>query len=152
MRHSLLTACLSLFCCLFFLQPACSQELDAVTPMTMGTYFSSFDGTSIYYEVEGQGPAVILLHGFTNTLQSWKDKPIYQELIQNGFTVVALDLRVNGNSDKPATVAGYEGDAEALAKLMPKATAKRVPGEHNTAHQSQEFAQEVLRFLQKNRR
>ena len=93
---------------------------DATTPVNRltdlkpaGNYFTSFDGIKIYYEVQGQGQPVILVHGFRNTLANWKSKLLYQSLIKNGFRVVVLDLRGNGQSDKPKTVAGYEKEAEA---------------------------------------
>ncbi|QNF35496.1 alpha/beta hydrolase [Adhaeribacter swui] len=83
------------------------------TTKSEGKYFTSFDGAKIYYEVQGQGQPVILLHGFRNTMQNWKTKLLYQDLIKNNFKVVVLDLRGNGQSEKPKTVAGYEKDAEA---------------------------------------
>ena len=273
MRH-FFQVVLVFFCCLLFTGTTFAQA----TSGPSGQYFTSFDGNKIYYEVQGQGLPVILLHGFTNTIENWKTKILYRDLIKNGFTVVALDLRGNGKSDKPETVAGYEhdaeardimglatklgfknyqivgysrgaiiaarllaldkrvtagvlggmgelftnpnwprrvafykvlsgqeqnpeydgflqsvqergldrqtlafqqqaqpstsptelakvnipvlviagnadndnGSAEALAKLIPKTTVKRVPGEHNTAWQTPEFAQEVLSFLQQS--
>lgn len=78
-----------------------------------GAYYTSFDSTRIYYEVQGQGPAVILVHGFTSTLAGWKNTPLCSELRAQGYQVVMLDLRGNGRSSKPASLAGYEHDAEA---------------------------------------
>ncbi len=100
-------------CCLLLVHTAFAQETSAGTGVNGGKYFTSFDGIRIYYEVQGEGQPVVLLHGFTNTLESWKSKILYQELIKNGFKVIALDLRGNGKSDKPETVAGYVQDAEA---------------------------------------
>lgn len=78
-----------------------------------GAYFTSFDSTRIYYRVQGQGPTVVLLHGFTSTLDSWTNTPLLQQLLAQGYQVVMLDLRGNGHSSKPASLAGYEHDAEA---------------------------------------
>lgn len=43
------------------------------------------------------------------------------------------------------------GSAEELGKLFKTATVKRVPGVHNNAWQNEQFAQEVLTFLQQNK-
>nr|WP_067059759.1 alpha/beta hydrolase [Mucilaginibacter sp. L294] len=78
-----------------------------------GNFFTSFDGTKIYYEVKGEGSPVILVHGFTGTSQGWKHGSLYPALLTAGYKVVILDLRGNGQSDKPHTDAGYANDAEA---------------------------------------
>ena len=78
----------------------------------VGQSFTSFDGTKIYYEVRGQGEPVMLIHGFTGTGESWKKAPVYSLLLQNGFQVITLDLRGNGQSDKPHEASAYEHNAE----------------------------------------
>ncbi|QMU27334.1 alpha/beta fold hydrolase [Adhaeribacter radiodurans] len=113
---------LCLLCYLLFAQSAWSQTNNSAGDQNNGKYFTSSDGIKIYYEVQGAGQPVILLHGFTTTLDNWKKKIVYQDLINKGFKVVVLDLRGNGKSDKPKTVAGYEKDAEAR-DIMGLATA-----------------------------
>ena len=86
-------------------------------------YFSSFDGTKIYYEEKGSGYPVILVHGFINTSQNWKRSQVYKALLDAGFRVIVLDLRGNGKSGKPHTSDAYANDAEAkdimkLASLL----------------------------------
>jgi pimeloyl-ACP methyl ester carboxylesterase len=78
-----------------------------------GQYFTSFDGTKIYYEVKGEGYPVVLVHGFTGTSQGWKKGALYPNLLAAGYKVIILDQRGNGRSDKPHTDAGYANDAEA---------------------------------------
>ena len=52
--------------------------------------------SSIYYEDEGQGKAIILLHGFLENSTMWKNiKPV---LLKNN-RVVCIDLLGHGNSD-----------------------------------------------------
>ena len=53
------------------------------------------DGAQLHYLTAGQGPAVILLHGFAETSRMWK--PIIPVLAQK-FTVVAPDLPGIGDS------------------------------------------------------
>jgi pimeloyl-ACP methyl ester carboxylesterase len=76
-------------------------------------FYSSFDGVKIHYEVAGKGRAVLLLHGFSGTADSWRDTKLYGDLLTAGFTVVTMDLRGNGLSDKPTDEASYQNDAEA---------------------------------------
>lgn len=78
-----------------------------------GSYYKSFDGVKIYYEVKGDGYPVILVHGFSGTGEGWKKGQLYNDLLTAGYKVVILDQRGNGRSDKPHTDAGYAKDAEA---------------------------------------
>jgi pimeloyl-ACP methyl ester carboxylesterase len=87
-------------------------ELNAQT-INAGEYFISFDSTRIYYEVVGSGKAVLLVHGFTGSTESWKKALLYEDLIKDGYQVITLDLRGNGKSDKPQDLKAYQDDAEA---------------------------------------
>ncbi len=55
-------------------------------------------GVKIHYLTAGQGPAVILLHGYTQTSRMWK--PIIP-LLAKKFTVIAPDLPGIGDSGIP---------------------------------------------------
>jgi pimeloyl-ACP methyl ester carboxylesterase len=76
-------------------------------------YFTSFDGTKIWYEVKGAGEPVVLVHGFIVNGESWKKAPLYTDLIKAGYKVIVLDMRGNGKSDKPHDASSYANDAEA---------------------------------------
>jgi pimeloyl-ACP methyl ester carboxylesterase len=56
------------------------------------------DGLKVHYLTAGHGPAVILLHGYTQTSRMWR--PIMPLLAQR-FTVIAPDLPGIGDSDVP---------------------------------------------------
>ncbi len=77
-------------------------------------FFNSFDDTKIAYTDEGKGDAVLLIHGFINTKESWKNTSLKEDLLAEGFRVIALDLRGNGESDKPQTEEAYSFDAEVM--------------------------------------
>lgn len=63
--------------------------------------FTASDGTRIHYYETGQGPAVILIHGYTGTGNgNWFSNGIADALAKNHH-VVALDCRGHGKSDKP---------------------------------------------------
>ncbi len=94
-----------LFC--FFIVSKLAAQKDS------SDYFTSFDGTKIYYETAGSGYPVILIHGFLNTSRNWKRTEAYKALLDAGFRVIVLDLRGNGKSDKPHTDEAYANDAEA---------------------------------------
>jgi pimeloyl-ACP methyl ester carboxylesterase len=84
----------------------------AQTDSTAG-YFSSFDGTKIWYEVKGTGEPVVLVHGFIVNGESWKKAALYNDLLKAGYKVISFDMRGNGKSDKPHTDVAYANDAEA---------------------------------------
>lgn len=83
-------------------------------------HFTSFDKTKIYYEVHGNGKPILLIHGFTGTSSDWKNKPLADSLLKNGFKIILVDLRGNGLSDKPNVPEAYANNAEAkdLKALM----------------------------------
>jgi len=57
------------------------------------------DGVKLHYLTAGHGPAVLLLHGYTQTSRMWR--PIIP-LLAAKFTVIAPDLPGIGDSDIPA--------------------------------------------------
>jgi pimeloyl-ACP methyl ester carboxylesterase len=69
----------------------------------------SADGTQIAYEVTGSGPALILVHGGGQTRRSWNQIG-YVERLAKRFTVITMDLRGSGDSDRPVTAEAYALD------------------------------------------
>ena len=67
-------------------------------------FIVSKDQTSIAYDVVGSGPVVILLHGGGQDRQAWHRRGYVTRLAQE-CTAVTIDIRGNGDSDKPAAVA-----------------------------------------------
>ena len=107
--------------CLFIGVRALSQadSLQEKLPPVDSGYYSSFDGTKIYYETRGKGMPVVLVHGFIVTGESWKRTALYNQLIENGFQVITIDMRGNGKSGKPHNPEAYENDAEAKDIMGP---------------------------------
>jgi pimeloyl-ACP methyl ester carboxylesterase len=58
------------------------------------------DGKKIHYLTAGQGPAVVLLHGYTQTSRMWR--PLIERL-KSKFTIIAPDLPGIGDSDIPTS-------------------------------------------------
>jgi pimeloyl-ACP methyl ester carboxylesterase len=63
------------------------------------------DGVGIHYEVIGEGPPVVLLHGFPDSGRLWRHQ--IPALADAGFQVVVPDQRGYGASDKPSGVDAY---------------------------------------------
>jgi pimeloyl-ACP methyl ester carboxylesterase len=62
-------------------------------------FSTSVDGTRIAYDVTGCGPALMLLHGAGKTRQDWH-RVGYVERLKDEFTVITVDLRGSGDSDR----------------------------------------------------
>src|SRR5216110_1744618 len=66
---------------------------------TVTSRTAEVEGVKLHYLTAGRGPAVILLHGYTQTSRMWR--PIIPLLAQK-FTVIAPDLPGIGDSGIPA--------------------------------------------------
>ena len=73
----------------------------------------------LHYVEQGDGPLVLLLHGFPDFHYSWRHQ--LPALAEAGFRAVAPDLRGYNLSDKPGSVADYTLDrlATDVAELIP---------------------------------
>lgn len=91
---------------LAFAAPAVAQVPDF--PSTFRTQDIATNGTTIHVRVGGQGPAVVLLHGYGETGDMWA--PMAADLAKN-YTVVVPDLRGLGLSSKPAS--GFDKKTQA---------------------------------------
>lgn len=67
-------------------------------PNAIESRSAQVEGIGIHYLIAGHGPAVILLHGYTQTSRMWR--PLIPKLVQK-FTVIAPDLPGIGDSDIP---------------------------------------------------
>jgi pimeloyl-ACP methyl ester carboxylesterase len=77
--------------------PALMHAAPADQPISSRT--AQVDGIKLHYLTAGRGPAVLLLHGYTQTSRMWR--PIIP-LLAEKFTVVAPDLPGIGDSEIPA--------------------------------------------------
>jgi pimeloyl-ACP methyl ester carboxylesterase len=83
---------------LFFFAIAISAQTPA-EPDAIVSRIAKIEGVKLHYLTAGRGPAVILLHGYTQTSRMWK--PIIP-LLTERFTVIAPDLPGIGDSEIPA--------------------------------------------------
>ena len=74
--------------------------------------FRSFDGTRLAYDVSGDGPSVVLLHGFAaDAHTNWHRPGIVAALVDAGYRVITPDARGHGRSEHPRTAAAYRDGA-----------------------------------------
>ncbi|MFW9988031.1 MAG: alpha/beta fold hydrolase [Candidatus Odinarchaeota archaeon] len=63
--------------------------------------FFTNDGIRLYYEIEGEGPPVVMIHGFALNIEyNWK-APKWVEILKDDYCLILLDCRGHGKSDKP---------------------------------------------------
>ena len=66
------------------------------------------DGVSLSVEVAGEGPLVVLIHGWPELGLSWRHQ--VPALVKAGFRVAVPDMRGYGASDKPEPASAYRLD------------------------------------------
>src|SRR5580693_6998375 len=82
------------------------------------------NGTRFHVATMGEGPLVLLLHGFPEFWWTWRHQLV--TLAEAGYRAVAVDLRGYGGSDKPPR--GYDlitaaADAAGLVRALGEANA-----------------------------
>ncbi len=70
----------------------------------MGGGLVAARGVRLWVEVEGAGPPVVLLHGFTGSTETWH---AVVDALSVRFRTIAIDLVGHGRSDAPADLASY---------------------------------------------
>jgi pimeloyl-ACP methyl ester carboxylesterase len=68
--------------------------------------YADNQGVRIRYEVDGNGPPLVLLHGLTSYLESWHEAG-YVNSLRSGFKLILIDMRGHGGSDKPHDPESY---------------------------------------------
>src|SRR5262249_57170373 len=71
----------------------------AAAPSGVQSKSAQVEGSEIHYLTAGSGPALILLHGYTQTSRMWR--PVIPRFAEK-FTVIAPDLPGIGDSAIPA--------------------------------------------------
>ena len=81
-------------------------------------YRYKYNGIELSYSIEGEGDAVVLLHGWGCDKSIWKSSI---EALRSNFRVVAVDFAGFGASEEPETIWGveeYTCSVEALLKEL----------------------------------
>jgi pimeloyl-ACP methyl ester carboxylesterase len=100
----------------FCLVGLASRALAQATPADQ--YFDA-NGVRIRYVEAGRGEPVVLVHGFSSSLDAnWAQTRVIETLAKD-FHVVAFDCRGHGKSDKPHDAASYGNNmVEDVARLL----------------------------------
>ena len=89
------------------------------------------NGVELYVEVHGAGDPVLLLHGWPDSADLWRN--VVPALTASGYTVITPDLRGFGRSSRPADVASYKV-ANAVADVAAVLDAAGAPAAHVVGH------------------
>ena len=106
------------------------------------------NGTRFHIAEAGEGPLVLLLHGFPQFWWTWRAQ--LTSLPAAGYRAVAADLRGYGGSDKPPR--GYDL-ITAASDDAKELTLRIARSGHNHAvaklgsHEAEVFAQEILAWV-----
>jgi pimeloyl-ACP methyl ester carboxylesterase len=77
--------------------------------------FLDIDGLSVHYQVGGNGPSVLLLHGWGGRIESFT--PLYDDLMRS-YTVYAIDFPGFGDSSLPVVPWGSADYAQLTLAVM----------------------------------
>ena len=77
---------------------------------------------TIHYEIKGSGPAMVLLHGFMESLEMWY--PFLPSLCKD-FSVVMIDLPGHGKSVSPKKEYSMEFMADKIKEILDKEGIKK---------------------------
>jgi len=84
-------------------------------PASFHTQMVQTNGTRLYVRIGGEGPAVVLLHGFGDTGDMWA--PLAADLVKD-HTVIVPDLRGMGQSEHPDVGYTKKNQAVDIAGVM----------------------------------
>ena len=84
--------------------------------------YANSNGVKIHFASAGQGPLVVMIHGFPDYWYTWRDQ---MQALSANYQVVAIDQRGYNLSDKPKGVESYDmrllvGDVAAVIKHLGK--------------------------------
>ncbi len=92
-----------------------SPELPAMTSTNVEQGFATVGGTRLFYRLEGQGPPLVLCHGYTANHKMWS---FQREALGAKFRLLTWDAPGMGMSDPVHGPHGVEHYALLLAGLM----------------------------------
>jgi pimeloyl-ACP methyl ester carboxylesterase len=80
-----------------------------------GARFAEVNGTRVRYTDVGAGPAVVLLHGFASSLETWD---LLVPKLRGRHRVIAVDLKGFGWTDRPAGDYSPQAQADLVLRLL----------------------------------
>ena len=89
-----------------FTETLVAQELESQPELREG--FAEVGDVTLHYVEAGEGPLVVLLHGFPEFWFGWRLQ--IEAIAAAGFRVVAPDMRGYNLSSKPSGISAYSGE------------------------------------------
>lgn len=91
----------------------------------MSDTYLTLNGARYHITRAGDGPPLLLLHGFTGSAQSWRP---YLDSLAQEFSLIAPDFPGHGSSDAPANTARYsiENSTADLVALVTQLEISRI--------------------------
>lgn len=85
--------------------------------------FINRDGVKIYYEVHGDGPPLLLTHGYSSTSEMWRGQIA---TLSKSFKLIIWDMRGHGRTDYPEEQSQYteQLSLEDMAAILDKVCGK----------------------------
>ena len=84
---------------------ACLLRADATDVFDRVTHgYADSEGVKIHYASLGEGPLIVMIHGFPDFWYTWRDQ---MAVLSSDYQVVAIDQRGYNMSDKPKGVDNY---------------------------------------------
>lgn len=82
------------------------------------------DGVNLNYEIHGNGPAILLSHGYSATLEMWRGQVAP---LSGDYQLILWDMRGHGQTDSPDDPSAYSEDATVadMAALLDAVGAER---------------------------
>lgn len=77
--------------------------------------YISFNQKKIHYTLAGEGPVLVLLHGYLESLDIWQ---VHQEKLADKYTVVCIDLPGHGKTDHLSEVHSMPLMAEIVKTIL----------------------------------
>src|SRR5262249_36679509 len=94
----------------------------------MSMPYANNHGIRLHYQVEGEGPPLVLQNGFSDSLESWYEMG-YVIPLQHDYRLILIDARGHGASEKPHDPAAYTIQQQA-ADVVAVLDALAIPDAH----------------------
>ncbi|MFH0875947.1 MAG: alpha/beta hydrolase [archaeon] len=83
----------------------------------MESYFKSFDGTEIWYKYhKGERDCIVFIHGLTGSSSAWNEAFTFFSKL--GYSILLMDLRGHGSSQKPVSNYRIEDAVKDISLLL----------------------------------
>ncbi len=92
-----------------------SVFLSSVNAQTLKTGFANIEGRKVYYEVKGEGPVVVLIHGFSLDTRMWDDQ---FDVLAKNYRVVRYDVSGYGRSSIPDRKISAVAELNELLRIL----------------------------------